>query len=280
MQDMDVRNALRCYVSAEEPPARLGSTEILAAARRSQRARTTAALASAGLAGALLVAGVAAVPGLRSSSPDAAQPGDGFTSARPCATAPGPAPAGPAADKQPLSKEQAAWARAKLTCYLAATMPRLLPDARYAKVPFPWTGEPLTAVSRSEFPQSVNRVDAFALVRDARGTGDLTVIIEATTTPPASQAAEQCRQWSFCTVRTGPNGETVVLNQAPPDPKDGVQSVSARVYRGHTCVSVEASNSDRGYAGGGAPAATRDRPILSADQVVELASSPELYLFP
>jgi hypothetical protein len=277
MQDMDVRNALRCYVSAEEPPARLGSTEILAAARRSQRARTTAALASAGLAGALLVAGVAAVPGLRSSSPDAAQPGDGFTSARPCATAPGPAPAGPAADKQPLSKEQAAWARAKLTCYLAATMPRLLPDARYAKVPGA-PGEPLTAVSRWD-PQSVNRVDVVALVRDARGTGDLTVSVEATTTSAASKAAEDCRQWSFCTVRTGPNGETVVLNQAPPDGA-GFQDVNAWVYRGHTCVLVEVSNSDRHVVGDGGPAATRDRPILSADQVVELASSPELYLFP
>ena len=57
------------------------------------------------------------------------------------------------------------------------------------------------------------------------------------------------------------------------------RNINLYAYRGRTRVYLEVSATDRS-SGTGPPQATRDRPVLSADQAVDLALSPELLLFP
>jgi hypothetical protein len=271
MQDMDVREALHAHVREHEPPMGLTLGAIRSAARRSRRTRRAAALASAVVAGGLVVAVVAQggwLPFDRGSGP--------FQALAPCAADPGSRPAGRVSESQPPTEEHLSWARAQLTCFLATVMPTLLPNATYARVPGAKAG-PLVGFSHEP---GMARVDALALVRDAAGTGDMLVIVGVVDPSIAAEAAEECRNSSICTLSTGPEGETIVLNQALADANGGFKDINAWVYRGHTVVTVEVSNSDRESVDGAAPAAKRPEPVLSAEQVVALARSEELYLFP
>ena len=85
----------------------------------------------------------------------------------------------------------------------------------------------------------------------------------------------------MCTVQRGPDGETVLLStERDPLPAGNPRTFVVWVYRGHTEINVQVSNTDRRSVNGAAPVATRPEPVLSADQAVQLALSPELYLFP
>jgi hypothetical protein len=117
-----------------------------------------------------------------------------------------------------------------------------------------------------------------ALIRDAEGTGDLTVTVGVVDRSEAARARSGCQhdEAAKCTVQKGPNGETVLLGtERDGTPADAPRNYVVRVYRGHSEINVQVSNTDRQ-----APVATRPNPVLSADQAVQLALAPELYLFP
>jgi hypothetical protein len=99
----------------------------------------------------------------------------------------------------------------------------------------------------------------------------------------AAQAEDDCRseKAAKCTVRSEQNGQTVLVSTAADGtPAEEPRNFVVRVYRGHSEINVQASNTDRQAVNGNAPVATRPQPVLSADQTVQLALSPELYLFP
>ncbi|MFC7533567.1 hypothetical protein [Actinoplanes sp. GCM10030250] len=274
MQETDVQKALQAYASAGEPVMGLTAEGILAAGRRSRRARRLAGFAGAGLAAALVGAGVVVVAG-------GGSPGTEFAAAGPCPVRPGARPPGVIAADQPLSPELVEWAATSLTCHLSEELPRMLPAARYARVPGGEAG-PLIGFSHGGEPPWGNRVDALALIRDAEGTGDLMVSVGVVERAEAARAEESCREEKIakCTVQEGPNGETVLLGtEADNTPADSPLNFVVRVYRGQSEIYVQASNTDRRAEGGG-PEVTRPEPVLSAEQAVQLALTRELYLFP
>jgi hypothetical protein len=272
MREAEVRRALTAYVTDGEPAMGLTAETVLAAGRRSRRARRLAGVAGAGLAVALAGAGVIVGWG----------GGGDFAAANPCPSPPGTRPPGVIAADQALSPELVDWAATSLTCYLNDVLPQLLPAARYGRVPGEQAG-PLLGFSRGGGPPWGNRVDAMALIRDDAGIGDLTVTVGVVDRSAAAEETANCRneKAAKCTVRTGPDGETVLLGtEADGTPADQPRNFVVRVYRGHSEIYVQASNTDRQAGRSGAPAATRPEPVLSAEQSVQLALSPELYLFP
>ena len=141
----------------------------------------------------------------------------------------------------------------------------------------------LEGLSLGGEPPWGNRVDAMALIRDSAGTGDLTVTVGVVDKSTAADEETACRndKVAKCTVQTGPNGEVVLLgteadNIAPDNPRNWV----VRVYRGHSEIYVQASNTDRQVKDGKAPTVTRPTPVLTTDQTIQMALAPELYLFP
>ncbi|GGN88249.1 hypothetical protein GCM10010112_71550 [Actinoplanes lobatus] len=275
MREVDMREALETYASDGEPAMGLTASGILTAGRRSRRNRRLA-----GVAGVGLVAVLAGMGGIVVSGGDDAGPV--FGAAGPCPFPPGTRPPGAYAADRTLSPELAEWAATSLTCHLNEELPRLLPKARYAQVPGVEAG-PLIGFSLGGEPPWGNRVDALALVRDAEGTGDLTVTVGVVDASTGEQAQDECRRTQIgkCTVRNGPDGVTVLVgSEADDTPADEPRNYIVRVYRGHSEIYVQASNTDRQPVDSGAPARTRPQPILSEDQAVALALSPELFLFP
>lgn len=275
MQDTDMHHALKAYVSNGEPVMELTAGRVLAAGRRSRRTRRLAGFAAAGLAAALVGAGVVTVSGGSSTGAD-------FAAAAPCPFPPGPRPPGVIAADKPLPPAVLEWATTSLTCHLNDEVPRLLPAATYAQMPGVQAG-PLTGFSLGGEPPWGNRVDSMTLIRDAEGTGDLTVMVGVVDRSAAAREKAGCQRdkAAKCTVQKGPNGETVLLGtERDPLPAGNPRNFVVRVYRGHSEINVQVSNTDRQSANGGGPVVTRPEPVLSADQAVQLALSPELYLFP
>ncbi|WP_229070986.1 hypothetical protein [Actinoplanes sp. DH11] len=275
MQETDVRHALQEYVTDGEPAMGLTADAMLTAGRRSRRTRRLAGVGGAGLAVALAGAGAAVVTGTGLLGPN-------FAAASPCPSPPGSRPAGTVAADRALPPELVEWAATSVTCHLTTEVPRLLPAAEYAQAPGV-EAAPLAGFSLGGEPPIGNRVDAMALIRDAAGTGDLSVSVGVVDRSLGAKAADDCRrsEWFPCSVRTGPNREIVLLSTeddslSATEPRNFV----VRVYRGHSEISVQASNTDRKAVGDGPPVATRPMPVLSAEQAVQLALSPELYLFP
>ncbi|MEV6850112.1 hypothetical protein [Actinoplanes sp. NPDC051411] len=272
MQEAEVRRALHVYVRDGEPVMGLTADAVLAAGRRSRRTRRLAVLAGAGLVAAMAGAGVVV----------ASSGGTDFAAADPCPVRPGPRPPGVIAADRPLAPDLVDWAATSLTCYLTEEVPRLLPAAKYAPVPGVPAG-PLQGFTHGGEPPWGNRVDALALIRDAEGTGDLTVTVGVVDRSAAVQAESDCRgdKTAKCTVQRGPDGETVLLGtEADGTPAESPRNFVVQVFRGHSEIDVQVSNTDRQAVNGQAPVATRPEPVLSAEQAVELAVAPELYLFP
>lgn len=275
MQEAEVRHALKAYVSDGEPVLGLTAEAVLTAGRRSRRTRRLAGFAGAGLSAALAGTVVLVVSGGSSTGAD-------FAAAGRCPSPPGPRPSGVVEADRPLPPELAEWAAASLTCHLAEEVPQMLPAARYAQVPGAPAG-PLLGFSRGGAPPWGTRVDALALIRDPEGTGDLTVTVGVVDRSAGARAEDGCRRETAaqCTVQQGPNGETVLVStEADGTPAAEPRNVVVRVYRGHNEISVQASNTDRQSVAGGPPVATRPAPVLSANQALQLALSPGLYLFP
>jgi hypothetical protein len=284
MQETEVRQALQAYVDDGEPVMGLTAAGILTAGRRSRRNRRLAGYAGAGLVTALAGAGVVAVLGGGSPGTDR-YTGPDFAAAAPCPVTPGPRPPGAVTADRPLPPDVLRWATTSLTCHLSDEVPRLLPTARFAQVPGAAAG-PLLGFSHGGQPPFGNRVDSMTLIRDARGTGDLNVFVGVVDPATAARAETDCRSQTGaaearCSVRTGPHRETVLLStEAGNIPAEEPRNVVVRVYRGHTEINVQVSNTDRRSVDGRGPVATRPQPVLTAEQTVQLALSPELYLFP
>jgi hypothetical protein len=275
MQDAEVQRVLNAYVRDGEPAMGLTADQVVVAGRRTRRTRRLAVVAGAGLATAVGAAGVVLAFGGSSTGAD-------FAAADPCPVRPGPRPAGAFAADRPLSPELVEWAATSVTCYLTEEVPRLLPTARYGQVPGVPAG-PLQGFTHGGEPPWGNRVDALALIRDAEGTGDLTVTVGVVDRSAAAQAKKDCQgdKTAKCTVQKGPNGETVLVGtEADGTPAESPRNFVVRVFRGHSEIDVQASTTDRQVKNGRGPVATRPEPVLSADQAVQLAVSPELYLFP
>ncbi|WP_433796383.1 hypothetical protein [Actinoplanes sp. CA-252034] len=275
MNETRMRDALQAFVHDGEPVMGLTASEVLAAGRRSRRTRRLAGLAGAGLAVAVAGAGILMVSAGGSTGTD-------YAAAASCPVPPGSRPPGVIAADRPLSPQQVEWAATSLTCHLNRQVPRLLPTARFAQVPGAPAG-PLVGFSHGGEPPWGNRVDALALIRDAEGTGDLTISIGVVEQSAAARAEGECRRSTVgrCSVQRGPDGETVLLStEADSGPPLSQRDVIVRVYRGHNEINLQASNTDRQSVNGLPPAATRPDPVLSAEQAVQLALSPELYLFP
>lgn len=143
---------------------------------------------------------------------------------------------------------------------------------------------PLTGFSPGGEPPWGNRVDSMTVIRDARGAGDLSVFIGVVDQSAAAREKARCQreEAAQCTVQSGPNGETVLLStERDPLPPGNPRNWVVQVFRGHTEINVQVSNTHQSQgADGDAPAVARPEPPLSADQAVRLALSPELYLFP
>jgi hypothetical protein len=185
-----------------------------------------------------------------------------------------------AADR-PLPPELVQWAATSLTCYLNEEVPRLLPAATYARAPGAPAG-PLTGFSHGGAPPVGNRVDAVTLIRDAEGTSALTVTIGVVDKKAAAREESACRRdkAAKCTVQNGPDGETVLLGtERDPLPPGNPRNWVVRVYRGHSEINVQVSNTDHAV-NDASPLITRPEPVLSSDQAVQLALSPRLSLFP
>jgi hypothetical protein len=275
MHETEMQDALQAFVHDGEPGMGLTAAGVLAAGRRSRRTRRLAGFAGVGLAVALAGTGVVMVSTGGSTGVD-------YAAAASCPFPAGARPSGAIAADRPLSPEQVEWATTSLTCHLNEQVPRLLPTARFARVPGAPAG-PLVGFSHGGQPPWGNRVDALALIRDAEGTGDLTISIGVVEPSSAAQAVDECRRGTAarCSVQRGPNGETVLLStEADSGRPEAQRNVIVRVYRGHSEINLQVSNTDRQSVNGLPPVATRPDPVLSADQAVRLALSPELYLFP
>lgn len=201
-----MHHALRQYASDGEPAMGLTADAVLAAGRRSRRTRRLAGWAGAGLAVALVGAGVVVAANGGSTGTD-------FAAATPCPFPPGSRPPGVIAADQPLSPQLVEWATTSVTCYLSAEVPRLLPAATYARRPGVSAG-PLTGFSPGGEPPWGNRVDSMTVIRDARGAGDLSVFIGVVDQSAAAREKARCQreEAAQCTVQSGPNGETVLLS--------------------------------------------------------------------
>jgi hypothetical protein len=281
MQETEMHHALKEYATDGEPVMRLTADAVLTAGRKSRRTRQLAGFAGAGMAAALVGAGVVVVANGGFSTGDRAG-GIDFAAASPCPRPAGSRPPAVIAADRPLSPEVLQWATTSVTCYLNQEVPRLLPSATYAQMPGA-QGGPLTGFSLGGEPPYGNRVDSMTLISDAEGTGDLTVTVSVVDPSEATRQKAGCRSETAakCTVQRGPDGETVLVStERDPLPADSPRNYVVRVYRGHSEIYVQVSNTDRQSVNGAAPVPTRPTPILSADQAIQMALSPELYLFP
>jgi hypothetical protein len=272
----DVGRALREYVTADEPPIGLRGPQVVAAGRRARRNRR---LATAG--GALFVV-VALAAGLATASrlwdhDELARRGDGFAALPACPERPGPRPATPVEPDRPIPADVQAWALPTVTCYLADRVPQLLPAARFAPLPAPLMGPdpgPLEAVVLDG-----KRIDAVALVRDDAGTGDLHLLISKAQPTLLAQRRDTCSTDTRCTVTTTTDGAKVLAWVHPRPPGTGHALNVVEVFRGQTHIVILASDSDQTMLAR-EPVSTRPTPVLTAEQVTELALGPELLLFP
>lgn len=277
MSDPQISTMLDDYTADPPTPLPAGAS-VLALARRAHRVRRIRSVGVAALAGVTAVAaGLVLLPDQsRAPAPDAAP--ESMTA---CA---GPRPTRSEDPTGPLPNEFSTWAVRTVTCFLAEALPGQLPQASYEQAAgLPPVG-PLTAyiTAGPAGPQSTPtyRIDAAALVRDPQGVGDFHLAVSRAAPGELEQQAAACRNpISNCAVRPGPDGATVLVHTSLREPPTFSQ-YEVTVFRAGTRIWINASNTDRtSPLGGGAPIAMRPDPILTVDQIIGLALSPELVLY-
>jgi hypothetical protein len=116
-------------------------------------------------------------------------------------------------------------------------------------------------------------------VHDDAGTGDLHVMVLMA--EPSARETRQgaCSRSARCSSRSLPDGGTVLVWVYPR--KAGTQYAHhlVEVFRGQTMVAIVATDSDRSMLERD-PAPSRPTPVLSAEELTELALGPDLVLFP
>lgn len=302
--DTEVRDALLAY-TGDQPPLTFTYDHVLASGRRARRRRRIAA-AGAGAAVAAVAAGavLAVLPHTRTAPPEPYEvAGPSWSTLDPepyCAAAAKP-PAGPAIApatvvsekngyRMRMPTEPAAHAAARFSCFLAKAVPPLLPGADFhlgAGAPAgtrPLRADPVRVFDPARPGDTTPPYfSASAVVSDSKGVGEVGVGVMATAESTADAIAN-CTG-PACTVRTGPNSETVTVLDTTSS--SGVRLVNVYVYRGDTTTVASASN---GIPDGAARdpnearSTAEQRPgrpdlPLTVDQLITLAAAPELDLF-
>ncbi|MBG0564670.1 hypothetical protein [Actinoplanes aureus] len=257
----DIRDALIAY-TGDEPPLTFAYEHVLTAGRRARRRRRIAAAAGGSLV-FVAVTGVfmAALPHVR-ADPDVS-----------AGVALDPAPFCAAAEAEPSSPAAVEHAAARISCYLLTAVPPLLPEADFQRIPGSSDDVlPLQAYPSQETPPIIS---ADALVSDSRGFGEIGFGLY----PAAETVEEAIASCAGCDVRQGSHGETILVHEAVEESR--LRRIDVWVHKGDTVVFATATNavpdatldSDKQEMG-------RPEPPLDEDQLVELATAPELTLFP
>lgn len=298
--DTQIHDALVAYTSAEPPPS-FTYDDVLAGGRRARRRRRVAGAGAAAAVAVLAAGGGSLALAHRGADPApyaVAGPSWSVLDAAPfCATA-GAEPTSPLVRPTTVVNEKNGYpvripaepadhAAARISCYLAAALPPLLPDVAYHRP----SSAPADTVPLQAYPGRIFDparpadtappfVTAGAVIVDDRGAGEIG-FGAASAYESAAEATANCV--GACTVRSGPGGETVtVLDTGAPS---GYRHVQVHVYRGDTIASASASNgvtppmaSGQAIGQDQLRPARRDLP-LTVEQLVELACAPELELF-
>jgi hypothetical protein len=247
-----LQDALRRYVTTDEPPLRTTVAATVAAGRRYRRNRAVtgglAAVAALTLAGAVL-----AQAAQRAGTAHPAAPPTHLLPAE-CAAEPPPGDTG---------------RRLRVTCFLYVAVPQLLPTSTFEVVNEPDTppgARPLTAYQRKNGPG----LGADALVRDREGVGMLLVTVMPADGegPPTEKACSS----DACQLRTGPHGEQLAVYHK--HPAAGSDSYSVYAYTGGTVVVAVSANHTPTTE-----EATRTAPPLNVEDLVALACASELVVF-
>jgi hypothetical protein len=307
MNDDWLSDALHTQITRNEPPVSLTASHAIAVGRRQRRQQTALGICAGGAFIALaIVGGLALRP---AGGPPVASPGS--CAATVPTRAPLPAPTGfefPSGESLPgpLPTNQAtappigitpsgsptasgqtgaqAVLADRVTCYLAQAVPELLPRATF-------TGMSATSLGGQDLRSPLvagpdwiignASLAATAVVHDDEGAGSVHVVIGPTTARPDPQ---RCADTSVCTLRTGPHGEVIEVHQTIGpitrhgfvDVPAGVIGYTVYVYTGHTMVLAGTHNTTD--TAGRLPV-SRPRPPLSIDQLITLATAPELAIF-
>jgi hypothetical protein len=257
MDDVALREALSSYVTTDEPPPRTVAAEVLTAGRQARRRHRLALLAT-GLA--VVMAGVAMKVGLPWALSPASTPGASL------ATAACPSPPAPGAGSPEI----------RMTCYLTSVVPRMLGEARFIRLYGPRGTLPLQAYPSTDIPGAY---EANAVVHDAAGLGSVIFVVgrQSGETP----SGDACASKGGCSVRQGPHGELVEVHAAVSTIGSdiGHVGVTIYVYTGRTTIIAGTSNSGERRFNDAVSTPERAVPPLTTEQLIEIATAPDLALF-
>ncbi|GAA1620527.1 hypothetical protein [Actinoplanes couchii] len=301
--DTQIHDALVAYTGAE-PPLSFTYDEVLAGGRRARRRRRLAVAGAAAVVAAVAAGGASFALPLRSADPAPAPytvAGPAWSTldaARSCEAA-GAEPTSPLVEPTTVVNEKNGYpiripaepadhAAARISCYLAEVVPPLLPEVTYHRSSStPSDIMPLQAYPGRVFdparPADTTPpfITADAVIVDDQGAGEVG-FGASPAYESAADAAANCT--APCTVRQGPDGETVTVLDT--SAASGYHHVEVHVYRGDTITTASASNGvtpamPPGEAiGSDQLEPTRHGLPLSVEQLMELAGAPELDLFP
>jgi hypothetical protein len=301
-----ISDALITY-TGDPPPLTFTYDQVLTAGRRERRLRRiTIASSATAVAGVAVSIAALALPRLMSTAPPTSYTvaGPSWSTVDPtpyCRTASAP-PTGPTVAPTTVVNEKNGYririptepadhAAARISCYLAAAVPPLLPGVAFYRDPATPAGTvPLQAYPYRVFdparPAQTTPpgISASAVVTDEQGVGDIGFGVSPAY-ETAAAAAANCRG-PHCSVRTGPHGETVTVLDVTTD--SGYRLINVHVYRGDTIIFASASNGtpaavaldpSQAVSSDQKKAGRKDLP-LSIDQLIELTAVPQLDLFP
>jgi hypothetical protein len=272
MNEQAIQDALRVYVTIDEPPVRLRSDQVVRAGRRS---RAVHRLGYAG--GVVALSGMVAVGGHVAGGlfgSTANQPGSPTWTYDPtvCASIPSAAAIVPTENAPaPAQMNGSNQLADRMSCYLRTAVPAAMPGATFADNPA--RGTPYLVAGPGMFEGE--GFAATALVTMAAGTGLL--LFQAThETISTDTWTSRCNgPDAKGECRTGPHGERIQIMDFGPD-SAGVWVRTVMVYSGQTTILAGAHN---------APESDNSRPTmteppLTVEQLIALACDPALVLFP
>ena len=276
----DLHDALVAY-TADEPPASFTYDQVLTAGRRARRRRRATAAGIAAVAATVLAAGlphpVAAplTPAGPSSAPSLCDAPD-VLSGDPTSVV-----TGTNGYRMKIPAEPAARTADRLSCYLTRSVPEAMrgftflhdPAAPAGKLPLPAFPPRVFEPARpgDRVPPVVTASAEFG---DENGAGELGFGLSPRWQDDAAAIAG-CT--GACSVRSGPKGEVATVHEATG--ANGYRSIGVTVYCGETVVLAVLTNGERADPAAVPQPGRADLPI-TVDELIRLASAPQLALFP